>query len=105
MKKIILVFLILISSITFAKEFGFISGTIIDKETGDTLPGVQIIVEGTDCGAVTNLEGFYEIYNIPPGKYDLFIEYLGYNSVKVVGIEVSADSTTTFDLKLDQGSS
>jgi hypothetical protein len=86
-----------------AEDFGFIAGTITDKETSETLPGVQIVIEGTDYGAVTNIEGYYEIYKVPPGKYELFVEYLGYTSVKIIGVEVTADSTTTVDLKMDQG--
>ncbi|MEJ2542994.1 MAG: carboxypeptidase-like regulatory domain-containing protein [Calditrichaceae bacterium] len=103
MNKYFFVIVLLLTSLIFAGDFGFISGTITDKNSGDTLPGVQIVIEGTDYGAVTNIDGYYEIYKVPPGEYELFIEYLGYTSIQVMGVNVVADSTTTLDLKMDQG--
>ena len=103
MNKYFIVIILFLTSLLFAGDFGFIAGTVTDKNSGETLPGVQIIIEGTDYGAVTNIDGYYEIYKVPPGQYELFIEYLGYTSIKVMGVKVTADSTTTLDLKMDQG--
>ncbi|MBN1406667.1 MAG: carboxypeptidase-like regulatory domain-containing protein [Calditrichaceae bacterium] len=103
MNKFFMLIVLFLTSFLFANDFGFIAGTVVDKNTGETLPGVQIIIEGTDYGAVTNIEGYYEIYKVPPGEYELFIEYLGYTSIKVMGVKVVADSTTAINLKMDQG--
>ena len=103
MNKYFIVIILFLTSLLFAGDFGFIAGTVTDKNSGETLPGVQIIIEGTDYGAVTNIDGYYEIYKVPPGQYELFIEYLGYTSIKVMGVKVTADSTTILDLKMDQG--
>ena len=103
MNKYFIVIILFLTSLLFAGDFGFIAGTVTDKNSGETLPGVQLIIEGTDYGAVTNIDGYYEIYKVPPGEYELFIEYLGYTSIKVMGVKVTADSTTTLDLKMDQG--
>ena len=105
MKKIIFLILFIFCSFAFAGEFGLISGVVTDKESGDALPGVQIIVENTDCGAVTNLEGYYEIYNIPQGKYQLLVEYLGYTSIQIMNVEVFSDSTVSLNIQMDQGNS
>lgn len=105
MKTKLFILLFIFCSFAFAGEFGFISGVVTDKESGVSLPGVQIIVQNTDCGAVTNLEGYYEIYNIPPGKYELFVEYLGYTSIQIMNVEVFSDSTTALDIQMDQGNS
>lgn len=103
MKKYIAVIIFIFASYLVAGDFGIISGTVIDKNSDEPLPGVQIIIEGTDYGAVTNIEGYYEIYKVPPGKYELFVEYLGYTSIQILGVQVVADSTTKLDLKMDQG--
>jgi len=102
MRKLYKSFLIL-TSIVLANDFGFISGVVTDKVTGEPLPGVQIVVEKTDCGAVTNLDGVYEIYRIPPGKHELFVEYLGYTSIRILNVQVVADSITKLDIAMDQG--
>ena len=103
MNKYFIMILFVFASLLIAKDFGFIAGTVVDKNSGETLPGVQVIIEGTDYGAVTNIDGYYEIYKVPPGEYELFIEYLGYTSIKVLSVQVVADSTTTIDLEMDQG--
>ena len=103
MRKFSILITCLFASILIAEDFGFIAGTITDKNNDETLPGVQIVVEGTNYGSVTNIEGYYEIYKVPAGKYELFVEYLGYTSIKIIGVEVVADSITTLDLKMDQG--
>ncbi len=103
MKTLTILMIYICASILIAGDFGFIAGIVTDKETGETLPGVQVIVEGTDYGAVTNIEGYYEIYKVPAGDYELFVDYLGYTSIKVMGVKVVSDSITKIDHKMDQG--
>ena len=38
-----------------------ITGTVIDKNTGEPLPGVNVLVKGTDIGTVTDFNGKYTI--------------------------------------------
>jgi hypothetical protein len=102
MKKLQTIIAVLfLVSILFAEDSGIITGTISDKDTGETLPGVQITIENTDLGAVTNIDGYFEIHKIPAGKYELFVEYLGYTSIKILGVDVAGDSTTTVNLKME----
>jgi len=55
----------------YAGTTGKIKGNIYDKLSGDLLPGVNIQVVGTSLGASTDVNGFYIILNIPPGRYKL----------------------------------
>ncbi len=50
----------------FAGTTGKLSGRIADK-TKQPLPGANIILLGTQMGAVSDLDGYYTILNIPPG--------------------------------------
>lgn len=61
MRKLLYTSFLILTSIALANNFGFISGVVADKVTGEPLPGVQTVVEGTECGAVTNLDSVYEI--------------------------------------------
>ena len=38
-----------------------VTGTIIDSETGETLPGVNILVKNTNIGTVSDLDGSYSL--------------------------------------------
>ncbi len=58
-----------------------VTGVVSDK-TGP-LPGVNILVEGTQLGAATNFDGSYEIKGLEAGKtYTVAYSFLGYTTVK-----------------------
>lgn len=62
MKRItsILVFLVFIGCLAFAQEVQ-ITGTVTSAEDGSPLPGVSILVKGTQNGTTTNVDGAYKI--------------------------------------------
>ncbi|HOT95623.1 MAG TPA: TonB-dependent receptor [bacterium] len=73
---------------------GKLTGTVTDAESGGPLPGVNVVIEGTSYGAVTNIEGHYTIINLPPGTYDLRFSMLGYATYQVRQVRVEIDRTT-----------
>jgi len=79
---------------------GKIAGRITDKETGEGLPGVNVVVQGTSWGAATDQDGYYRIINLPPGKYNLVVSMIGYSTVTVQDIRVFVDRTVTQDVAL-----
>jgi len=102
MKRItvLALFTFLFSNFVFAGTTGKIAGTVTDAETGEPLPGANIIIEGTSMGAATDLKGYYVILNVPPGTYTLKASMIGYAASKVTEVRVSIDRTTTIDFKL-----
>jgi len=97
----LLVILLLISNKGLCGTTGKISGYVKDKETGDPLPGVNIVLQGTTIGAATNLEGYYFIINVPPGKYTVVATMMGYGTMKVTDVQVLNDLTTRQDFLLE----
>ena len=89
-------------SIAFAGTTGKIAGKVTDSKTGEALPFVNILIEGTNLGAATDIDGNYVILNIPPGKYNVKAQYIGYQSVLVENASVSIDLTTTVDFSLSE---
>ncbi len=83
-----------------AQEAGAITGTVVDAETGETLIGVNIIIEGTTIGTSTDLDGRYTIKNIEPGSYTLIASYVSFQRQTITGVEVNADGATKLDLTL-----
>jgi len=81
-------------------QSGKIVGKVIDAETGEPLPGANVIIDGTTIGASTNAKGEYLILNVHPGTYDLVCRYIGFASNKVEGVVVRTDLTTHQDFKL-----
>ena len=87
-------------SILQAGTTGKIAGRVIDAENGESLPGVNVYIEGTTLGASTDIDGFFIILNIPPGNYELTAAFIGYQEQKVLNVRVSIDLTTKVDFKL-----
>lgn len=59
---------------------GVLSGTLTDANTAGPLAGANIVVQGTTIGASSGPDGEFLIQNIPPGKRELVISYIGYES-------------------------
>jgi ferric enterobactin receptor len=60
-----------------------LSGTIRDVRTGEVLPFASIHVKGTTHGAVTNMDGYFTIRNVPSDTSSLIINYLGYERTTI----------------------
>ena len=105
MKKNLLLYFIIICcsfNFTFAGTTGKIAGKVTDSNTGEALPFVNILIEGTNLGAATDIDGNYVILNIPPGKYNVKAQYIGYQPVVVENVSVSIDVTTSVDFTLSE---
>lgn len=72
---------------------GRIVGKVVDKETGQPLIGVNVLVIGTALGAATDRNGEFSILRVPPGEYELRISMIGYTEVLVTDIRVYGDLT------------
>ena len=100
--QLALILLLLPFNSIFAGTTGKIAGKVIDKNTGESLPFVNITIEGTNFGAATDIDGNYVILNIQPGKYNIKAQYIGYQAVVVENISVSIDLTTNVDFELSE---
>ncbi|RDV14176.1 SusC/RagA family TonB-linked outer membrane protein [Pontibacter diazotrophicus] len=58
-----------------------VTGTVTDAATGQGLPGVAVIVQGTTVGTTTGVEGEYSI-NVPADNNTLVYRFIGYNTVR-----------------------
>ena len=83
--------------ISSASGQGKIAGTVTDAETGDPLPGVNVLVESTQQGTATNADGDYVILNVRPGTYTLQFSFIGYGTKSVQDVQVETGRTTRID--------
>lgn len=95
--------LLLLSLTVLAGETGKIAGKVTDAETGEALPGTNVIVEGTTLGAAADADGNYTILNVPPGLYRVRFSFLGYQIVVVSDVRVNVDLTTRVNQALTPG--
>ncbi|GMU95218.1 MULTISPECIES: TonB-dependent receptor [Ignavibacterium] len=99
MKKMFLIFL-LFSFHLFAGTTGKLAGVIKDADSGEPLVGANILIEGTSFGAATNANGEYVILNIPPGRYNVRISFIGYETVLMQNVAIVVDQTTNLSVNL-----
>lgn len=59
-----------------------VSGTVTDAATGETLPGVNILIESTGAGTVSDIEGNYSI-QVGAADAVLTVSYIGYQTEKI----------------------
>ena len=97
-KPLFLLLFVLVVSTIQAQQSGRISGTVLDKDTGDPLPGANVFLEGTSLGAATTDDGTYMIRQVVPGNYNFIIRYIGYQEQK---IPITVLSGKTLEINVD----
>ena len=102
MRKLLLLLLpiIFLAPLEMLSQTGKISGTVNDARTGEAAIGANIIVQGTNYGAATDIEGYYVILNLPPGDYSLRASMIGYAPKTVTNVRVNIDQTTNLNFEL-----
>ena len=81
---------------------GKISGRITDKGSGEPLPGVNIVLVGTNQGATADANGDYFILMVRPGAYEVQASLVGYHTVSKTDVVVSVDRTSAVDFALTE---
>jgi hypothetical protein len=98
---IVIVVCLVSAHLALAATNGKIAGRVIDKDTGDPLPAVNVVVEGTTLGATTDLDGRYFILTVPPGRYSVRASMVGYKDMAVRNVLVQTDLTSHIDFDLE----
>lgn len=78
---------------------GEIRGYVLDKETKEPLIGCNVYLKGTTVGTVSNVDGYYHLPLVKPGKYTLVASYIGYTDM-AIEIEVVADEVLERNFEL-----
>src|SRR5690606_13235176 len=73
-----------------------VTGRVTSTDDNQGLPGVSVVVKGTQQGTITDAEGRYSI-SVPSTNATLVFSFIGYN-----GQEVPLNGRTVVDLSLSQ---
>src|SRR5699024_931724 len=85
----------LITTASYAQNDYKVSGVVTDASSGETIPGVNILVKGTTTGTATDAEGTYSL-TVPSSKDTLLVSSIGYadQTIPIQGrhtIDISLD--------------
>ncbi len=85
---------------SFAASTGQIKGKIVHEESGESVIGASVLVVGTTQGAMTDLEGEFQVLRMDPGTYVLRISHLEFHTLEVTEVVVRIDDTFEVNQKM-----
>jgi iron complex outermembrane recepter protein len=98
-KSILLLALWLVGVMAYGQSS--IRGNIKNANSGEELVGANIVLVGTGRGSTADLNGNFEIRNIPSGPYTLRATYLGFESFTT---EINVPTTDEIQIELNPSS-
>ena len=78
--KIIALIALICPALLIAQPVGTIRGVVTDNASGQTLPSVTVVVLGSNpiIGTAADLNGNFSLNNLPVGRYDIQVSFIGY---------------------------
>lgn len=99
-RHIFLLFMLTLASISLHAQCT-IKGVVLDDKNGEAIPFATVMLEGSNHGATTDLNGFFLINKIPEGNYTLLIRYVGYEDSHTP-VTLKAKQSINLNIKLKQ---
>lgn len=96
---LLLTFILLFLGHALPEDGNALSGTVIDSETGETVPFVYLHVEELNRSTTTDANGFFKIQNLPVGEIHLAVHRLGYKT-KHITLNISSDEELEIQVSL-----
>ena len=83
-KKILMLFVCTMLSASMAwAQTRTVTGTVVDSETGEPIPGAQVKVQGTSLGAVADSKGVFVLKNLPKDAKNVIVSFMGMKTADV----------------------
>ncbi|WP_439555789.1 carboxypeptidase-like regulatory domain-containing protein [Dyadobacter sp.] len=98
----LLFILLFTTSLAFAQT-GSVKGTVVDFKTKEAVIGASVVLKGSTppIGTATDVEGNFDISNIPTGKQTVVISYVSYKP-KEIAIEVYPNQTVLINTTIEE---
>jgi iron complex outermembrane receptor protein len=90
--------LLFVACMSFSQN-GSIKGELLDSLSGEPMPFAIILLKNTLIGTQTDMDGKFQLNNVPAGKYELIADIVGYDA-QARSIEVISGKSTTVIFKL-----
>lgn len=101
MRYTIILNMLLLAGMLNAQTAGSIRGRVLDALTEEPIIGANVVIEDSNQGSATDLEGNYSIARVPVGTYRLRVDYIGYASriISDVIVKTSRPAVVNIDLE------
>lgn len=99
--KILLLIAVTFFGLNANGQQGIVKGHVADANSNEPLPFVNVVVMGTSIGAITDLDGNFQIYGLNPGFIRLTASFVGYKSVVSDEVEVSNARISFLEVRME----
>jgi len=101
-KLLLLLIGCLATTASFAQNTGSLSGYVTDGKTEEPIVGAAVLLEGTQLGAVTDIDGFYQIQNIPAKTYNVSCSFVGYEKEVRYNIVIRSGGNPDLNFQINE---
>ena len=88
------------------QTLGSLNGTVVDT-SGAAVAEAKVTVFNSQTGlqrtAITQQTGFFQIFNLPIGTYDVKVSHEGFDTTDLPGINIQEATATTLPVTLNVG--
>ena len=101
MKTIVAFIITLIPFLALSQE-AMLKGRVVDALNNEPLPFVNVVISGTTVGAVSDLEGNFQMFGLEPGFVRIEASFVGYKKVLSSEIEINNAKAAFIEIRLEQ---
>ncbi len=98
LRQMLPLLMVILTAASAVAQQGTVTGVVSDIETGETLPGANIVIQGTTTGTTTDAEGQFTL-PVPAGEVTLVASFIGYDPTSQT-ITVGEGETVTLNFEL-----
>jgi hypothetical protein len=108
-KQLLLIsILVLISLLSFSQNElkQTVRGLVVDADSKTPLPGATIVIEGLEpiLGTSADLQGVFKIENVPVGRYNILVSFIGYEQFTLSEVIVGSGKEVLVTIELHEAS-
>ncbi|MDO9549203.1 MAG: TonB-dependent receptor [Candidatus Marinimicrobia bacterium] len=92
--------LLIINLVALSDDYGRVSGVVKCGPTHEPLVAVNVYLKNTHIGSATDENGIYCIQKIPPGKYEIIVEMIGFSRLQRKFLEINSGENLILDFIL-----
>lgn len=107
MKNLLAVFALFLGiQVVSAQNVGTLQGKVTEEGSGDAIIfcNLTLFKNGVEAtGTTTDFDGNYSVSNLDPGRYDVEVTYVGYQTQRVTGVLINAGKVIRLDIVMQPG--
>ncbi len=102
--RLILFFLLFVNFLTAQDFTQTIRGTVVDKASGMSIPGANVIISNSNplIGTTTDMDGKFRLEKVKIGRIDLKVSYIGYNDAFLYNLQLNTGKELVLSVEMEE---